>query len=134
MSEYALEAEGLGKAYRMYGGPLPRILEGLSFGRYQGHHEFWALRELSWQKPTLEQLFARIALGMADEEEPAPEAAQEAVSPTLGEPKLESSLPIAAPAPPTQASKKIVYNLNPFDQGASRDLGAPKAIEEDEGS
>ncbi len=41
---YALEVEGLGKAYRMYPGPLRRVLEGLSFGRYRGHHEFWALR------------------------------------------------------------------------------------------
>ncbi len=41
---YALEAEGLGKAYRMYSRPLKRLLEGLSLGRYRGHHEFWALR------------------------------------------------------------------------------------------
>jgi ABC-type polysaccharide/polyol phosphate transport system ATPase subunit len=41
---YALEVEGLGKAYRMYPGALPRILEGLSLGRWRGHHEFWALR------------------------------------------------------------------------------------------
>jgi len=28
-----------------------------------------------------------------------------------------------------EAKPKVVYNLNPFDQGATRDLGRPKAIE-----
>ncbi len=46
-SEFALEAEALGKAYRVYPSPLKRIAEGLSFGRYQGHHEFWALRDVN---------------------------------------------------------------------------------------
>ncbi|MSR62490.1 MAG: ATP-binding cassette domain-containing protein [Planctomycetes bacterium] len=41
---YALEAEKLGKAYRVYAKPLRRVGEWLSFGRYKGHHEFWALR------------------------------------------------------------------------------------------
>ena len=40
----ALEARGLGKAYRSYPHPLQRVAEALSFGRYRGHHEFWALR------------------------------------------------------------------------------------------
>ncbi|MEW6072765.1 MAG: polysaccharide ABC transporter ATP-binding protein [Planctomycetota bacterium] len=44
--EYAMETEGLGKVYRMYHGPARRILETLTFGRYQGHHEFWALRDI----------------------------------------------------------------------------------------
>ena len=33
---YALEAEGLGKAYRMFPGPLKRIAEALTLGRYRG--------------------------------------------------------------------------------------------------
>jgi len=41
---YALEAEKLGKAYRVYARPLKRVAEALSFGNYRGHHEFWALR------------------------------------------------------------------------------------------
>ena len=41
---FALEAEQLGKAYRVYPRPLRRIGEWLSAGRYKGHHEFWALR------------------------------------------------------------------------------------------
>ena len=44
---YALEAEGLGKAYRMFPGPLKRIAEALTLGRYRGHHEFWALRDVN---------------------------------------------------------------------------------------
>ncbi|MEQ1893825.1 MAG: polysaccharide ABC transporter ATP-binding protein [Planctomycetota bacterium] len=41
---YALEAEKLGKAYRVYPRPLRRVAEALSLGRYRGHHEYWALR------------------------------------------------------------------------------------------
>jgi ABC-type polysaccharide/polyol phosphate transport system ATPase subunit len=43
-STYALETEGLGKVYRIYPRPWKRVAEGLTFGRYRGHHEFWALR------------------------------------------------------------------------------------------
>jgi lipopolysaccharide transport system ATP-binding protein len=43
-TRYALEAEQLGKAYRVYSRPLKRVAEALSFGSYRGHHEFWALR------------------------------------------------------------------------------------------
>jgi len=41
---FAVEAEGLGKAYRIYPGPMKRIAEALTLGRYRGHHEFWALK------------------------------------------------------------------------------------------
>jgi lipopolysaccharide transport system ATP-binding protein len=41
---YALEAQGLGKAYRIYPRPLRRVAEALTWGAYRGHHEFWALR------------------------------------------------------------------------------------------
>jgi ABC-type polysaccharide/polyol phosphate transport system ATPase subunit len=44
MGEYSIEAEKLGKAYRVYPRPLRRIGEWLSLGRYKGHHDFWALR------------------------------------------------------------------------------------------
>jgi ABC-type polysaccharide/polyol phosphate transport system ATPase subunit len=44
MSSYALEAEKLGKAYRIYPRPLRRVGEWVTLGRYRGHHEFWALR------------------------------------------------------------------------------------------
>ncbi len=47
MSEYSLETEGLGKAFRMYPSPLKRIAESASFGRFKGHHEFWALKDVN---------------------------------------------------------------------------------------
>ncbi len=41
---YALETQGLGKCYRMYGAAWKRVLEGLTLGRYRGHNQFWALK------------------------------------------------------------------------------------------
>ncbi len=46
-SEHALETRGLSKAYRIYAGPMKRIVEGLTLGRVRGHHEFWALRDVN---------------------------------------------------------------------------------------
>lgn len=90
----------------------------------------WALRELSWRRPTLEQLFARLALGTHDAhtgvDAPAP------TSPILAAEPVNAGLPLAiagVPAARDAAPKKIVYNLNPFDMGASRDLGRPKAVD-----
>ena len=48
-SEYAIEAEGLSKAYRQYNRPLDRILEAGSLGRWKRHQEFWALKDISFQ-------------------------------------------------------------------------------------
>jgi ABC-2 type transport system ATP-binding protein len=140
----------------------------------------WALRELSWRRPTLEELFARIALSLGDE--PASEAhgdstrAHTPISASIarsgaatqartqlanasnatgasvpenlalaGVKRPTSSPGVAAASPtvstaeapargasaaaPGAASNKIVYNLNPFDRGATRDLGKPKAVE-----
>jgi ABC-type polysaccharide/polyol phosphate transport system ATPase subunit len=47
-AEPAIEAEELGKAYRMYRGPLARVTEAVSFGAFRGHSEFWALRGVSF--------------------------------------------------------------------------------------
>lgn len=47
-TDLALEVEGLSKAYRVYGNPWNRIGEALSFGRYTGHHTFWALKDVSF--------------------------------------------------------------------------------------
>jgi ABC-type polysaccharide/polyol phosphate transport system ATPase subunit len=47
----AVEAEKLGKAYRIYGKPLRRVGEWLTLGRYKGHHEFWALRGIDFMLP-----------------------------------------------------------------------------------
>jgi len=126
----------------------------------------WALRELSWRKPSLEQLFARIALDLPlDAPEGSDSGDSAGATPSLANPgavSLEVSLPSAAPAraasapaykplnpfeaaPTSPASgpstssapsssppsaPRIVYNLNPFDQGATRDLSRPKPVDD----
>jgi ABC-2 type transport system ATP-binding protein len=80
----------------------------------------WSLRELSWRRPTLEQIFSRIALEGMDEVEPREERV--VVSPA----KNDGALHVLGDG---SAAPKVVYNLNPFDMGAGRDLGKPKAVE-----
>jgi len=84
----------------------------------------WALRELSWRAPTLEQIFARIALG---HEEAAPTSIPADVN---AEPRgLEVNLGVPTPAAaPTPG--KTIYSLNPFDRGAQRDLSRPVRTDE----
>jgi lipopolysaccharide transport system ATP-binding protein len=48
-NECSIEAEGLGKAYRVYPKPLHRIGEWVTLGGYKGHSEFWALRGIDLQ-------------------------------------------------------------------------------------
>jgi hypothetical protein len=76
----------------------------------------WSLRELSWRRPTLEQIFSRIALEGADE--------GVAKRDVVVAESSEGALKVLGEGP-----KKVVYNLNPFDMGAARDLGKPKAVE-----
>jgi ABC-2 type transport system ATP-binding protein len=89
----------------------------------------WALRELSFRRPTLEELFARIALG--ERGAVVPPAAAAAPPSPAGPASEHVALELAFPAqalPPQAApapAKKPVYNLNPFERGAQRDLGAP---------
>ncbi len=86
----------------------------------------WALRELSWHQPTLEQLFARVALGLDPEgvEDAASEAPAAPAPPNSG-PALQVELdlaasandsfpgaPAAAPAPGPPATSAPM--LNPF--------------------
>jgi ABC-2 type transport system ATP-binding protein len=148
------------KALRLLGS-IPGVRDVVDRGRRGIHHEIdihcdsdlreevgavaaqrgWALRELSWRRPTLEEIFARIALSL-DGEDRAPVASERA-------PRAEPSTTIAAVAsapieisgastaarahaaaePAVAAQKRVVYNLNPFDMGASRDLGKPKVVE-----
>ena len=82
----------------------------------------WAVRELSWRRPTLEELFARLVLG--GEQLPtgagAPAAAPNTRHRSVGE------LELAPDAPREERpAGRAIYSLNPFDQGASRDLGKP---------
>jgi len=107
----------------------------------------WALRELSWRRPTLEQLFSQIATGAglatpsaARGESPSASAssvahpslalASKALASTGLSSAPETSTAQASPTLPVSARPaKVVYNLNPFDMGASRDLGRPKSVE-----
>lgn len=94
-------------------------------------HKGWALRELSWQSPSLEELFARIALGYeGDAPAPAPSVNEEA-TPVEAPASMPMLSPFEAKAPAAPAAeKKEIYSLNPFDQGANRDLGKPKKVDE----
>jgi len=115
----------------------------------------WALRELSWRRPTLEQIFARIATGASDEvERPAGPARAPAISapdapivlgglsavprastvhPTLQptvQPTVHPTLQPSMPSTAGTAPQRTVYNLNPFDRGATRSLSVPKVVED----
>lgn len=100
----------------------------------------WALRELSWRRPTLEDLFSRIALESAVER-PAPAGASTTPGPASSAtrapaapsdvarsvhvaielaPLKSDALPLGTPTPPRRA-----YNLNPFEGHAARDLAQP---------
>jgi ABC-2 type transport system ATP-binding protein len=102
----------------------------------------WALRELSLAVPSLDQLFARLVLGGDKEVSSAPAPASAPVPTTVAAPDTSSPVAVelelnlvsdpapASTAPPlgTPGEKKIIYSLNPFDQGASRDLGKPMDV------
>ncbi len=107
----------------------------------------WALRELSWSRPKLEDLFARIALDLEHDGPPpagqAPEInaapadagalisihspAREHAAPAAADAK--KPLPLGTPTPP-----RVAYNLNPFESGASRDLARPVLPKDDKHS
>ena len=108
----------------------------------------WALRELSFSQPSLEELFAQLVLGEEGADgfiaasrasEPAAKSGPSApagpvaleVSPASDPVPLSASgsAPGSAPgASPAGDGGKVIYSLNPFDQGASRDLGAPMEV------
>jgi len=54
----------------------------------------WALRELSWRRPSLEQIFSRLTIGLEPDSGPPP----------------------APAAPASPAGPKPIYNLNPFER------------------
>lgn len=98
----------------------------------------WALRELSWDRPNLETLFARLVLGeenlevaaSSDAAASAPAPAPQQAPQSDGLLQLSGS-PGGSPVPsaPAEAPEtKTIYSLNPFDQGASRNLGAPMEV------
>jgi len=107
----------------------------------------WALRELSWTRPTLETLFARIALDLDQDGQAAPRAASKpaAVPASSGglislespPPKKTAPLVVEAPKPlplGTPTPPRAAYNLNPFEGAAARDLSKPKPVAKDPGA
>ena len=46
---WALEAQRLGKAYRVYRSPGARLVEGLTFGLHKGHESKWAFQDVNLQ-------------------------------------------------------------------------------------
>ncbi len=46
---YGVEAENLGKAYRLYASPFRRVVEAATLGRVSGHQQFWALRNIDFK-------------------------------------------------------------------------------------
>jgi ABC-2 type transport system ATP-binding protein len=96
----------------------------------------WALRELSWQQPSLEDLFAKLVMGeggvaaLTSKTAPSTAPAAPSAPGPPAAPQLEVALPVSAPEPsPAPAADagppKMIYSLNPFDRGAERDLGKP---------
>jgi ABC-2 type transport system ATP-binding protein len=85
----------------------------------------WALRELSWRRPTLEDLFSRIALQLEDEPEAventgAPEVVSEAAQPTEGGTMpllvdVESNLAAPSSSADPVAPEGGARTLNPFE-------------------
>lgn len=109
----------------------------------------WALRELTWKRPTLEQLFTRLVIGDVAATKMEASAAAAASAPGGNSPAPASSglaiqstgLELAPPGSsggkplplgtPGTAQSKTIYSLNPFDRGASRDLSKPVTVEPD---
>lgn len=107
----------------------------------------WALRELTWKRPTLEQIFTRLVIGDLAVDASA-EGSSGPVASTTSTPVAQaapvsaqsSGLDLAPDAPaantpplgtPGTAQSKTIYSLNPFDRGASRDLSKPVQVEPD---
>ena len=77
----------------------------------------WAVRELAWQRPTLEELFARIALEL---EPRAPEAERAVSTPAARAPGAPGELPVLESAGRAGGG----YNLDPFETGGVGEAGA----------
>ena len=95
----------------------------------------WAVRELSWERPSLEEVFARLVLGgevesnsqtSASELPPAPAGRGVQVSDSEQKPAQLEVLVDDAPS-----ETRMLYSLNPFDRGATRDLSKPVPVDED---
>lgn len=90
------------------------------------HMKGWAIRELSYQQPTLEQVFARVAVGAAAELQAGDDVAG-GVEPSAPGVSVDlESLPMSQGE---ASGEREIYSLNPFDGGESRDLSKPTQAE-----
>ena len=95
------------------------------------HMKGWALRELSYQEPSLEQVFAKIAVGSEGESGPKEDGPEVESAPSTPDvaPRVEltglGELPVSSPGADAAPVRKEIYSLNPFDGGATRDLSRP---------
>lgn len=116
---------GIHQSFRVFGeGDLREDVGALAMT--QG----WALRELTWKRPSLEELFTQLVIGTLDgESAPQPAAPAAAAAPV----ELKAELPMAGGelplGTPGTAAQKTIYSLNPFDRGASRDLSKPVSVD-----
>lgn len=85
----------------------------------------WALRELSYSHPTLESIFARIALELDEGPRAEPAGAPAAAAPPP-EPRRAGGpeLPLISSAPPPSAPAEQVRPLNPFERAPAKDSEA----------
>ncbi|MEZ5976046.1 MAG: ABC transporter ATP-binding protein [Planctomycetota bacterium] len=104
----------------------------------------WAIRRLSEERPTLEELFSalvqgelaapgRVEPGAVAEDEPASDSAgagSPLISLGMGSIPMAPAAPVLPPGTPPPTGRTI-YSLNPFDRGASRDLSKPVSSEPD---
>ena len=99
--------------------------------------EGWALRELSSQQHSLEDVFAQLVAGnsvasdnsipsVPNQDEPPPAESGLLQLDQVSRPEAGSSEVSGAPP----SAKKMIYSLNPFDQGTQRELGKPMEIED----
>ena len=102
----------------------------------------WTLRELSWRQPTLEELFARVALDLGGGERApaAPAAAPSESTPTSSAgPSLTGAVPLTIATPTTIAAKPVpsaprvggMRTLSPFERPFSEKRGESKPSSDD---
>ena len=80
----------------------------------------WALRELSWHAPSLEDLFKRIALGLEDGEAlPSEAEPARAATPSAEPAPTASGLPVLETTPPKPEPRVLNPFATPLDGGVS---------------
>jgi len=85
------------------------------------HVKGWAIRELSYKRPSLEEAFGRIAANR----DPEPDETHAGPEPSGLPTEVESTGLGSIPMANASGQDRQIYSLNPFDGDASRDLSVP---------